>query len=69
MTCHCGSTALWYVGSKGFCRSHKAEAYTAAADAKRLQQSVNGLLALDHQHKARENWLNGITKQMYITKS
>jgi len=51
MTCKCGSVALWYVGSKGFCREHKTEAYQAAAEAKKLQDSVNGLLILDRQKR------------------
>lgn len=54
MTCHCGSIAIWYVGANGFCRAHKAEAYRAAAHDKKLQQSVAGLLALDHQRQVRD---------------
>jgi hypothetical protein len=54
MTCKCGNVALWYVGSNGFCRAHKTEAYQAAAEAKQLQQSVAGLLALDHQRRVRD---------------
>jgi len=54
MTCSCGATALWYVGSEGFCRAHKAEAYAAAARDKRLQQSLHGLVILDHQRRAQE---------------
>jgi len=54
LICSCGSVALWYVGSEGFCRAHKAEAYEAAARDKRLQQSIAGLLALDHQRKCKD---------------
>ena len=51
MTCHCGSIALRHVGSLGFCKEHTAEAFAEAAKAKRLQQSIAGLLALDHQRR------------------
>ena len=51
MTCHCGSIALRHVGSQGFCKEHMAEAFAEAAKAKRLQQSIAGLLALDHERR------------------
>lgn len=54
MTCQCGNIAIWYVGSEGFCRAHKTEAYAAAARDKRLQESVHGLLILDHQRRKRD---------------
>ena len=31
MTCHCGKTALFSVGKRGFCKDHKAEARELAA--------------------------------------
>lgn len=55
MTCHCGSIAIWYVRNLGFCRAHKEEAYEAAARDKKLQQSVYGLLALDHERRCMDN--------------
>jgi len=51
MTCHCGSIALRQVGSKGFCKQHESEAFAEARKAKILQQSVAGLLALDHERQ------------------
>ena len=54
MTCHCGKTAIWYVGSTGYCREHKTEAYAAAAKEKQLQNSVQGLLTLDHERRRRD---------------
>ena len=54
MFCQCGSVALRKVGKRGFCHAHEREAYQAAAEAKQLQQSVAGLLALDHQRRQRD---------------
>ena len=54
MTCHCGSIALRHVGSQGFCKEHTAEAFAEAAKAKRLQQSIHGLLILDHQRQKED---------------
>jgi len=53
-TCYCGGVALRHVGRRGFCKLHIPEAFEAAAEAKRLQQSVNGLLALDHERRSRD---------------
>jgi len=52
MTCFCGAVALRHVNDEGFCKLHEKEAFAAAARDKKLQQSVQGLLALDHQRRA-----------------
>ena len=50
-TCYCGGVALRHVGRRGFCKLHIPEAFEAAAEAKQMQQSIAGLLALDHQRR------------------
>jgi len=54
MTCHCGNIALRHVGDQGFCKLHEREAFEAAARDKRLQQSIAGLLTLDHERRRRD---------------
>ena len=50
-TCYCGGVALRHVNGTGYCKTHLPMAYEAAADAKRLQLSIAGLLELDHQRQ------------------
>lgn len=54
MLCHCGSAAMRKVGSRGWCWAHESEAFKAAAIAKQQQQSIAGLLALDHERRVRD---------------
>jgi hypothetical protein len=49
MTCFCGAVALRHVNEEGFCKLHEREAFEAAARDKRMQQSINGLLARDRE--------------------
>ena len=55
MTCFCGAVALRHVNDEGFCKQHEREAFEAAARDKRLQQSIQGLLARDHERSSRDN--------------
>lgn len=54
MTCFCGAVALRHVGPEGFCKLHEKEAFEAAARDKRMQQSIAGLLARDHERRCRD---------------